>query len=386
MRTAMRKLLFAYLMCGLVPAGLSFGADVEKELEGVKKRIRQERWGMKKAKEEESSILGGLEKVERDLEAKGKHLSGITAKLEILLLDHRDKEREVEWVESSLGSRRDNLAKRARALYRWHRGGSPFILLNGVFSVGDLMRRRRYLELMMAKDRDLLDGLLREARRQETLSRELAKKREDLERERKSLVQVRESIRLKGEKKRKILDRLHREKEMRSRILKELKQAARRLEEMMDEMGRRSEGRTPVAPAGKGFASFKGKLDYPVRGQMVGGFGRTRHPEFPAAMFRKGIDFKAPLGEQIRAVQGGRVIFADRFFGYGKMIVIDHGQRYYTIYAHLSELLRKSGEPVRLGDPIALVGDTESLGGSRLYFEIRKGIKPLNPLPWFRQE
>jgi len=79
------------------------------------------------------------------------------------------------------------------------------------------------------------------------------------------------------------------------------------------------------------------------------------------------------------------VVFADRFSGYGKMMIIDHGQRYYSVYAHLSDLLKKPGEAVRRGDPIGLVGDSDSLAGARLYFEIRKDGKPVDPLPWFRK-
>ena len=80
-----------------------------------------------------------------------------------------------------------------------------------------------------------------------------------------------------------------------------------------------------------------------------------------------------------------RCCFADRFSGYGKMMIIDHGQRYYTIYAHLADLFKKSGDPVRKGESIALVGDSDSLAGARLYFEIRKDGKPVDPAPWFRK-
>jgi septal ring factor EnvC (AmiA/AmiB activator) len=67
------------------------------------------------------------------------------------------------------------------------------------------------------------------------------------------------------------------------------------------------------------------------------------------------------------------------------MMIIDHGQRYYTIYAHLADLFKKSGDPVRKGEPIALVGDSDSLAGARLYFEIRKDGRPVDPAPWFRK-
>jgi murein hydrolase activator len=67
------------------------------------------------------------------------------------------------------------------------------------------------------------------------------------------------------------------------------------------------------------------------------------------------------------------------------MMIIDHGQRYYTVYAHLADLLKKNGDPVRRGEPIARVGDSDSLAGARLYFEIRKDGRSIDPAPWFRK-
>jgi len=248
------------------------------------------------------------------------------------------------------------------------------------------MRRKRYLELMLAKDRELVRDLLSESAKQKTLKKVLVAKRENLDRERRALLEVKKSIRLERKRKRQILARLKRKKGIRERALKELEQAAHRLQRMIDEITRKSIVKPAKAYPRKGFAAVKGRLQYPVRGKVVGGFGRASHPEFPAEVYRKGIDIEAPLGEEIRAVETGRVIFADRFSGYGLMIIIDHGERYYTVYAHLYEILKRAGESVRRGEPIALVGDSGSLRGSRLYFEIRKDGQPLNPLAWFRKQ
>jgi septal ring factor EnvC (AmiA/AmiB activator) len=103
-------------------------------------------------------------------------------------------------------------------------------------------------------------------------------------------------------------------------------------------------------------------------------------------VFRNGIDIEAPAGEVIKAVEKGKVVFADRFSGYGKMLIIDHGARYYSVYAHLSEFLKKMGDTVKRGEAIALVGDSDSLAGAELYFEMRKDGKSIDPLPWFGRQ
>ncbi len=364
---------------------LALAAQVETELEGIKRRIERERQGITKVRKKEGSVLHDLERIGEELGNKNKQLGNINSRLESIFVDLQKKEKEAEKISSSIKARRELLKKRAQALYKWQRGGSLFVLLNGGFSVAELMQRKRYLELTLAYDQELLNTLRGESARQEALKGELALKRKEVDGQRRALVEVKESIRLEREKKREILSGLRREKELHVRALKELEQAAHKLQKMMDEISRKAVVKTKELPAGAGFETMRGRLDYPVRGEVMAGFGKTKHPEFSAEIFRKGIDIEAPLGEEIRAVEGGKVVFADRFFGYGKMMIVDHGQRYYTIYAHLSDLLKKSGEAVQKGDPIALVGDSDSLTGPRLYFEIRKDGKPLDPLPWFRK-
>ena len=361
-----------------------YGADRGKELEGIKRKIKKEKQGIIKVKKEEGSVLESLEKIEKRLEGRISRLKGINASFKAISLDLQKREREEELLSLSLRVRRRLFKKRARALYKWQRGGSPFILLNGGGSVTDLMRRKRYLELMLVKDRELVDDLHSESAEQQALKKALANKRKNLDRQKSALLKVKGSIRQERKKKRQILARLKREKKIRTRALKELEQAALRLQKMMDEIVRKPMVKPVKAYRGKGFAAVKGRLPYPVRGKVVGGFGKTSHPEFPAEVFRKGIDIEAPFGEDIKAVETGRVIFAGRFSGYGKMIIIDHGERYYTVYAHLSEILKKPGESAQKGEPIALVGDSGSLQGARLYFEIRKDGQPLDPLRWFR--
>jgi septal ring factor EnvC (AmiA/AmiB activator) len=166
--------------------------------------------------------------------------------------------------------------------------------------------------------------------------------------------------------------------------------AAQRLEKMMDEIARRAmikPRQPPSAPStGVGLEALRGKLDWPVHGSVSAPFGKYKHPEFAAEIFRKGIDIDAPIGEEIRAVEKGTVVYADRFSGYGKMVIVDHGERYYTIYGHLSEMLKKSGDEVRRGEVVGRAGDSDSLAGSKLYFEMRKDGRSLDPVPWFKKQ
>jgi septal ring factor EnvC (AmiA/AmiB activator) len=166
--------------------------------------------------------------------------------------------------------------------------------------------------------------------------------------------------------------------------------AAQRLQKMMDEIARRAAIRpreSPTPPStGSGLDALRGRLEWPVRGTIVAPFGKFKHPEFAVEVVRKGVDIEAPLGEGIQAVEKGRIVYADRFSGYGRMVIVDHGERYYTIYGHLAEILKKTGDEVRRGEVLGRVGDSDSMEGAKLYFELRKDGRSLDPTPWFRKQ
>jgi septal ring factor EnvC (AmiA/AmiB activator) len=370
------------LLCLVLPS-LAAAAAVEKELEGIKKKIEVEQRGISQARKNEGSVLGALERIEKELEDKNRELKKLGARLARSNENLQKAEAESRKVRASLEQRKKLLETRLRALYKWQKVGSPGILLNGEMSLAEMMRRKRYLETMLARDQELVGQFLSEAARYDELRRKVVEEGRELTAEKTALVKVKESIGLERERKRAFLVTLRKEKDAHSRALKELEQSALRLQKMIEEMSRRAVTRS--APVGTGFEAKRGTLDYPVRGEIVEGFGKTTHPDFAAQIFRKGIDIEAALGEEVKAVDAGTVIFADRFTGYGRMLILDHGQRYYTVYAHLGEILKSPGAAVQKGETIASVGDSGSLKGPRLYFEIRKDGKPVDPVAWLRK-
>ena len=385
----MEKLIrsgFKIVLFLLSAVPLSVGAaTVDKDLEGIKKKIESEKRGISQVQKKEGSVLQLLGKMESELEKRNRQLKQANAKLESILDEMRKEEAESEKLHASISAKQQRLIERAVALYRWHRSGSPFVILNGNVSFGGLLQRARYLQTTVLFDSDLIEKLHQEAEAQENLRARLAQRKEDLDRQRQVLTEATDSVRMEAEKKKEMLASLRQEKETRVRALKELEQAALRLQKMMDDLAKQSVGKPPEFPPGTGMGAMRGKLDWPVKGELKSEFGKARHREFAAEVFRNGIDIDASPGEEIRVVEKGRVVYADRFSGYGKMVIVDHGERYYTIYAHLSEILKKNGDGVRRGETVGLVGDSDSLSGAGLYFEMRKDGRSIDPVPWFRK-
>lgn len=385
-----REILISCVALFLAIPGPARAAQSNRDLEGIRKKIENEKKSLSQLQVKEGSVLQTLSKIQTDLEKRRKELSLATTKLASLADELRAQESEAERLGDSIAARQDILQKRAAALYRWQKGGSPLMIFNGAVSLGSFLHRRKYLSTAISFDRELLANLQEESQHQEILRERLARKQVELSEQKKTLSLAQASVRQEAEKEKLLLASLRREKTTRLRALREMEAAAQRLEKMMDEIARRAmikPRQPPSAPStGVGLEALRGKLDWPVHGSVSAPFGKYKHPEFAGEIFRKGIDIDAPIGEEIRAVEKGTVVYADRFSGYGKMVIVDHGERYYTIYGHLSEIIKKSGDEVRRGEVVGRAGDSDSLAGSKLYFEMRKDGRSLDPVPWFKKQ
>ena len=133
------------------------------------------------------------------------------------------------------------------------------------------------------------------------------------------------------------------------------------------------------------FERLKGALPWPTDGRIVVGFGRVRHPRFGTVTPHPGLDLEPGPGAPVRAVAVGRIVFSRRYGGYGRTVVIDHGARYLSVYAHLAAATVSEGESVAPGQKIGFVAEGNQGGKSKLYFEIRHEGKALDPAPWLRR-
>jgi murein hydrolase activator len=385
-----RKTLTSLFATLLAAPLLAWPAAPSRDLEGIRKKIESEKKGLSQLQIKEGSVLESLGKIQNELDKRTKELKLANARLSRVASELALKEAEAQSLTRSIAARQPILAKRAVALYRWQKGGSSLMVLNGDVSLSQFLQRRKYLATAVAFDQTLLAKLQEESEHQKILRDELARKKEELNEQKQALNIAKEGVRREAEKKKILLASLRQEKATRLRVLKEMEAAAQRLEKMMDEISRRAmikprEAPSPRSP-GAGLDALRGKLDWPTQGRVTAPFGKYQHPEFAAEVVRKGIDIDAPIGEEIKAVEKGTVVYADRFSGYGKMVIVDHGERYYTIYGHLSEILKKTGDEVRRGEVLGRAGDSDSLAGAKLYFEMRKDGRSVDPVPWFKKQ
>jgi septal ring factor EnvC (AmiA/AmiB activator) len=171
------------------------------------------------------------------------------------------------------------------------------------------------------------------------------------------------------------LEQRNREIASADKRLATLKQDVAQLEELTRKL---TEVAPPPVPANIPFKSRKGKLPWPVAGRMVQRFGES----MKGGVTLEGIVIESREGENVRAVHGGVVIFADWLRGYGLMLIVDHGDGYMTLYGYNQSLLRKVGDNVEAGEVVSLAGVSGGRRNAAVYFAIRKGSSPVNPLSW----
>ena len=130
-----------------------------------------------------------------------------------------------------------------------------------------------------------------------------------------------------------------------------------------------------------GLAGHKGKLLWPLRGPILHNYGAPLQRE----LHWKGMVISKPIGSQVKAIYSGKVVFADWLRGYGLMIAIDHGKGDMSFYGYNQTLLKKIGDTVQAGEPIALVGDSGGQEQPGLYLQIRRKGTPVDPKPWLKR-
>jgi septal ring factor EnvC (AmiA/AmiB activator) len=189
---------------------------------------------------------------------------------------------------------------------------------------------------------------------------------------------------LQGEQasKGRILARVRADRKTERRLLLELEQAAQALEETIRTLGARAR-RGGDELSGTDFGARRGTLVPPVDARIAQPFGRVVDPEYQTTTFRSGVEFAAEAGTAVRCVAGGIVRFAGWFRGYGRIVIVDHGEGFHTVSGHLDEIQVRVDDPVDEGQALGTVGETGSLGGPSLYFELRRDGQAIDPARWF---
>jgi septal ring factor EnvC (AmiA/AmiB activator) len=385
-----RILLFLLIVLLAHPGGgvSVFGADKtapRKELQRIKREMREKKKGLKRADRKERSILSELDKIDRDIQTGRADLADQQRRLRGAETAFREIEQNNATLNHELVAFKQHYSQRLRVLYKMSRNGYAA----AVFSADgpdQTLKRIKYLGLIAGQDqaiiREYSSALMRLAVRQ----RELAEKKNELLVRQRAVESKKVELESQRRKKAVILAGVRQEKGLYEQSLRELEESSASLWAMVKKDEQEKRAAKASAPASRQERETverdSTRLPWPIDGPVLTRFGMQRHPEFGIMIYRRGIEIQAHEGESVRAVRDGLVAYADWYKGYGKLMILDHGNGFYTLYGNLSRLDLNKGERVVGGQVIGLAGDTGSLKGSKLYFEIRRNGEAQDPLRW----
>ncbi len=272
------------------------------------------------------------------------------------------------------------LLARARLLHRFGRFGYLRILLEAR-DVPGFVRSVSLLDSLARRDARLLTAHRGSQTRLEAgLAREKALKLETDRLYSRTRQEENRIATLKVERER-LLDKQRSLVTTQRREVAVLSDKATRLEGLLERLSRLPE--EPVGPAG-GIRPWKGVLDWPARGTLTETFGRHRHPKFDAWTQSNGIAIAMPAGTPVRAIYAGKAVYAQWLAEYGNLVILDHGDGVFTLYAWLQGVAVRTGAYVPAGTPVGTAGTGPGRDESGLYFEVRDRQKASDPVAWLR--
>ncbi len=353
------------------------GPDRATRLRSMQEQIERLEQESARLAEREVGVLGDLERVRAELRLHEARLAEIELRIESVRDGIERRTARIVDLQAGQVERRTYLAVRVAQLYREGPSRMARIAIGGR-DVEGYLGGVRYAAWLGSRDARVLaefraseTRLLEERRSLELEQIRLAAVHDELSATRSSLEAVR------GRQGRLLAD-LREDRARRAAAAEELREAAEALTAVVDARAGGSAGTRPD------LARFRGLLDPPLDGRIVAGFGDVVHPRFKTRVPHPGVDFSAREGTPFHALFEGRVLYAAWLRGYGLTAIVDHGHGAVSVYAHASALMVEEGEEILRGQKLGYVGETGSLQGPVLYFELRIDGRPVDPAPWLR--
>jgi murein DD-endopeptidase MepM/ murein hydrolase activator NlpD len=340
--------------------------EKEQELRRVQQQLQNERGRLEQRRRQERRISTEVRRLDRAREGTEARLIGLTHDLRRVRMREEVAAGALARAEMALARRRSQLADRVVDAHRFGRAGYLDVLL-GATSFTEFVARTRLVGTILHRDAALIKSFSTDRDRAATLREELAVQQARV----RSLVseteERQETLVQQGLEKRSTLRQIREERTASERAVRELEEESAEIETLIQRLQSAGRGRL------SGFVM-------PVRGVMTSRFGYRVHPLFGRRHFHSGADFAAPMGTPVRAAYAGRVLITGWYGGYGKVVVIDHGDGMSTLYGHLSKVLVGPGQRVAAGHLIGRVGSTGYSTGPHLHYELRRNGRPVSPL------
>jgi murein hydrolase activator len=356
----------------------------QQQLRSLKSEIESNRKDIEKLKNKEKNLARLQQRLAKDRELTRRYLQELQNQDNDLRSDLATRQVDLLDKEAAARETSNRLRKGIFFYYRMRQVAGPELLFSSR-SFGQLFARSQFLARLVYRERVELAALADDRQRIAEASSALEVRRRGVEQLQEEKRREEAYLLRQGLAARAQISEVKDERAERERRVKELEESQAAIAHMIERLEREraginKRGETP-ALAGS-LAPPRRRLPWPTQGSVVGEFGLEVNPRYGTQVPSNGIDIAAPEHAPIRAVEAGLVEFVDWLPGYGRTVILNHGSGFYTLYAHASTVSVRRGESVAAGQIIAGVGDTDSIKGFCLHFEVREGARALDPRKW----
>ncbi|HTL97305.1 MAG TPA: peptidoglycan DD-metalloendopeptidase family protein [Holophagaceae bacterium] len=377
----MRKLLLGLAAAALLAQQSEDPAAVKRRLEVLKARLAQMDQQLQDLGRRRKGVLVDLQGIQLQRDRVRAQTESARLQRDATQAQADDLAKQQAAIQGELDKLRADLGKQVR----WMQAEGPWGELGFLSSFDDFnqyLERGRMLAWWRLQEQRRLDRI-------QSLKTQLGQKAEamrqvlaQLEVQQQQLAQSQAALQVQEDRLQAALDHLAEDEQSQKEAQSELQEEAVQLERLLN--GLLGKKRPDAFVPSLHFEALKGELPVPVDGALAEGFGEHVHPKFHTKTVQTGLLVSADLGAAVRAVADGKVVFAEAYQSYGPMVILDHGDGWFSLYTHLQGLQVAKGQVLRAGELVGEVGDT--VDGPRLGFEIRHLAKPEDPQKWLKKK
>lgn len=382
LKTIVKIILVSGGLIWCLPAGLPADTldSLTQEKQNIETRMHGEQSRVREFSQKEARLVQDLDAIDYRLNQARIRVNTLSSRVNELEKTMAALQADRQGLSCRINERQTYAQNRLAALYRIHAAGR-LNMMTPPATMFDFLVNQRAMEQVVDADHEIIDNLNKDLSQLQVLEAQLNEQKAAMDKLEQDLSEEIQIMTRTSEKKQTILHVIQHQKKMAHAALASLQESADALNLQIAGFEKQRKSDQDMTA----FSRQKGRLIPPVTGKIISRFGIRQSGDYKSFTFQSGIDIRGEQGEPVQSVFRGNVIFAEWLKGYGNMVIINHGENYYTLYAHLQEMFKKKGDTVDAGEVIATLGDTGSLKGVCLHFELRHHGKPVDPLKWLKK-
>jgi septal ring factor EnvC (AmiA/AmiB activator) len=330
----------------------------------------------------EEAVAKKLEDINRNLKQEETELKHYGSQLSQTQSEIQKLSEEINQLTAKLESNIEYLRSVIIAFYKQQYDSNALILLSADDNQ-DMIQKMKYASLLAHYDSTVINQYGAEVRNINDKKQQMAALQKNLRDAEEYARMKRNKINEESLKKAQLLAELKAKRAMYEAKIRELEESSRKVQVMLADIKSKE---LPKAIRGNGFISLKGKLSWPIDGEILPRYDKNSDLPTGTSVLKSGIEIKAKPEIEVEAVAGGRVVYADIYEEYGRVVIIDHGDGYHTLYGNLSATSLAKGNIVIQGSSVGRPVKSMILNVPSLYFEIRYKGLPVDPMGWLHRK